>query len=186
MKLLFIIVGILIVIGIIGFIRNISSNKKWRSQTLKQREDEPEQSSPIEVTMEEIRHAVRKFSDQLPKGVYRTILVRDDHSIDYKHIAPILGGIPSKNFYMSKETYDLFEESEKHIPPVMDIVQKAVDQYVKDHKEYPMLKFDAERRVNYYQLLEHHYLKAVPDIQFYITKLDGLITHVKPETNSSS
>ncbi|MED1470319.1 DUF3939 domain-containing protein [Bacillus salipaludis] len=182
MKFLIFIVGILIFIGLIGFIRSLTGKKQ--SKTLS--DDDITQFPSIDVTLEEIRHAVRTFSDQLPKGVYRTILVRDDHSIDHKHIAPILGGTPSRNVYMSKETYDLFEESEKHIPPMMDLVQKAVDQYVKEHKEYPMLKFDSERRVNYYQLLEHHYLKEIPDIQFYITKLDGLITHVKPESGSSS
>ncbi|MED3563949.1 DUF3939 domain-containing protein [Bacillus xiapuensis] len=183
MKFLFIIVGIVLVIGIAFFIRKLIIINHMKSGT------DNNENTPfptIDVTMAEIRHAVRKFSDQLPKGVYRTILVRDDHSIDYKHIAPILGGMPEKNFYMSKETYDLFEECEKHIPPVMDMVQKAVDQFVLDHKEYPMLKYDADRRVNYYQLLEHHYLKEIPEIPFYITKLDGLITHAKPKTDSSS
>lgn len=140
----------------------------------------------IDVTIEDIRKAVRTFSDNLPKGVYRTILVQDDHSIDYQQLAPILGGIPSKKFYMSKETYDLFEESEKQIPIEMDIVQKAVDQYVKERKEYPMLKFDPLRRVNYYQLLQDHFLKSAPEIQFYITDLDGLITHIKPQKKTSS
>ncbi|CAH2713610.1 hypothetical protein BACCIP111895_00746 [Neobacillus rhizosphaerae] len=140
----------------------------------------------IDVTIEDVRMAIRKFSDNLPKGVYRTILVQDDNSIDFKQLASLLGGIPSKNFFMSKETYDLFEESEKQIPLEMDIVQKAVDQYVKEHKEYPMLKFDPQHRVNYYQLLQDHYLKGAPEIQFYITDLDGLVTHIKPQKKTSS
>ncbi|MDR6124699.1 F0F1-type ATP synthase assembly protein I [Bacillus sp. SLBN-46] len=140
----------------------------------------------IEVSIDEVRKAVRTFSDNLPKGAYRTILVKEDHSIDFNQLAPILGGVPSKNFYMSKETYDLFEENEKQIPIEMDIVQKAVDQYVKDHKEFPMLKFDPQHRVNYYQLLQDHYLKKAPEIQFYLTDLDGLITHIKPKKKNSS
>lgn len=87
---------------------------------------------------------------------------------------------------MSKETYDIFEEHEKHIPGEMDIVQKAVDLYVKEHSEYPMLPFDPERRVNYYQLIQDKYLKSAPEIQFYITDLDGLITHKKPAKKTSS
>lgn len=134
----------------------------------------------VDVSIEEVRKAIRTFSDNLPKGVYRTILVNDDNSIDFTQLVHILKGIPSKNFYMSKETYDLFEESEKIIPYEMDMVQKAVDQYVKEHKEYPMLKFDQQHRVNYYQLTQEHYLKAQPQTQFYITNLDGLITHIKP------
>lgn len=135
----------------------------------------------IDVAMEEVRKAIREFSDNLPKGVYRTILVQEDNSIDFKQLAPILGGIPSKKFYMSKETYDLFEESEKQIPIEMDTVQKAVDLFVKEHKEFPMLKFDPQHKVNYFQLIQEHYLKEEPKIQFYVTNLDSMITHIKPQ-----
>lgn len=135
----------------------------------------------IEVSIDQVRKAVRQFSDNLPNGVYRTFIVEDDNSIDFKHLAHILNGIPSKMFYMSKETYDLFEENDKKIPVEMDMVQKAVDLYVKEKKEYPMLRFDPQRRVNYYQLIQEKYLKSPPDTQFYITELDGLITHIKPE-----
>jgi len=140
----------------------------------------------IDVTIEDVRRAIRTFSNNLPKGVFRTILVQEDNSIDFKQLASLLGGSPSKKFYMSKETYDLFEESEKQIPIEMDIIQKAVDQYVKEHKEYPMLKFDPQHRVNYYQLLQDKYLKAAPKTQFYITDLDGLITHIMPQKKNSS
>jgi F0F1-type ATP synthase assembly protein I len=135
----------------------------------------------IDVTIDQVRKAVRQFSDNLPKGVYRTIIVKDDNSIDFKQLANILGGIPSKMYFMSKETYDLFEEKDKKIPAEMDKVQKAVDLFVKERKEYPMLRFDPNRRVNYYQLLQEKYLKSAPETQFYITELDGLITHIKPE-----
>lgn len=135
----------------------------------------------VDVTIDQVRKAIRQYSDNLPKGVYRTIIVQDDNSIDFKQIAKILGGIPSKKFYMSKETYDLFEENEKKIPAEMDLIQKAVDLYVKERKEYPMLRFDPERRVNYYQLIQENYLKSAPETQFYITELDGLITHIKPK-----
>ncbi|SDN11603.1 AtpZ/AtpI family protein [Bacillus sp. OK048] len=135
----------------------------------------------IDVTIDQVRRAVRQFSDNLPKGVYRTIIVQDDNSIDFKQLANILGGIPSKKFYMSKETYDLFEESEKNIPVEMDMVQKAVDLFVKERKAYPMLGFDPNRRVNYYQLMQDNFLKSEPEVQFYITDLDGLITHIRPE-----
>lgn len=134
----------------------------------------------IDVDLAEVRQAVRTFSDGLPKGVYRTILVNEDNSIDFSQLAHILGGIPSKKYYMSRETYDLFEETEKDIPVEMDKVQRAVDLYVKEKREYPMLPFDPSRRVNYYQLLQDHYLKEHPKIQFYITDCDGLVSHKKP------
>lgn len=156
--------------------------KKGSANTLTK--EEVDNLPIIDITIDEVRRAVRRFSDNLPKGVYRTIIVQDDNSIDFKQLAHILGGIPSKKYYMSKETYDLFEEEEKHIPFEMDLVQKAVDQYVKEQREYPMLKFDHEHRVNYYQLIQEHYLKYPPQTQFYITDLDGMITHVKPGKNS--
>jgi len=160
-----------------------------REESLKTEQNADKNYPIIDVSIEEVRKAIRTFSDNLPKGVYRTILVQEDNSIDFIQLAPLLGGIPSKKFYMSKETYDLFEENEKEIPIEMDMVQKAVDLFVKEHKEFPMLKFDPHHKVNYYQLGQEKYLKEAPKIQFYITDLDGLITHIKPQkkkmTNTS-
>jgi F0F1-type ATP synthase assembly protein I len=156
--------------------------KDSQVKNVSQKEQAEAKNYPIiDVTIDQVRKAVRQFSDNLPKGVYRSIIVQDDNSIDFKQLAHILCGIPSKKYYMSKETYDLFEENEKIIPAEMDMVQKAVDLYVKERKEYPMLQFDPNRRVNYYQLVQEKYLKSAPVTQFYITELDGLITHIKPE-----
>jgi hypothetical protein len=135
----------------------------------------------IDVSLHDVRRAIRKFSDTLPKGIYRTILINDDYSIDFSQLVRYLKGIPSKKFYMSKETYDIFDESEKMIPEIMDKVQKAVDQYVEEQKKYPILDYDPLRRVNYYELTHHHYLDFCPTIDFYITDYDGIITHIKPE-----
>lgn len=152
---------------------NFFNRKKQKEPTIK---DYP----IVDVNLNDVRKAIRKFTDQLPKGTYRTILVKDDYSIDFSQLVNYLGGIPSKKFYMSKETYDLFDESEKYIPKIMDKVQKAVDHYVEDHKKYPILEFDPSRRVNYYELMQNHYLDFLPEIEFYITDYDGIITHIKP------
>ncbi|MEO2077416.1 MAG: AtpZ/AtpI family protein [Bacillus sp. (in: firmicutes)] len=187
----FTILGTIFGLGIGGFTVYSLVRRHFQSHLPKsvgpKNTEEKKQTYPvIEVSIDEVRKAVRSFSDHLPKGVYRTILVQDDNSIDFTQLTSILGGIPSKKFYMSKETYDLFEENEKQIAIEMDIVQKAVDQYVKDHKEYPMLPFDPHHRVNYYQLLQDHYLKKAPVTQFYITDLDGLITNKQPQKKNSS
>lgn len=146
------------------------------------KQEESKKTWPIiEPDLEDIRNAVRTFSENLPKGVYRTILVKDDFSIDFEQLAHILGGIPAKKYYMSRETYDIFEEQEKDVPGVLDKVQKAVDAYVKDNKKYPMLQYDPLRRVNYYELLQEHYLDSKPELETYITDYDGLITHIKPK-----
>ena len=173
--------------GLTGYVMVLKYFKKPINETTQKDYDSQKEKNQttdypiIDVSLDQVRKAVRQFSDNLPKGVYRTIIVQDDNSIDFKQLANILGGIPSKMFYMSKETYDLFEENEKIIPAEMDMVQKAVDLYVKERKEFPMLQFDPNRRVNYYQLIQENYLKTTPETQFYITDLDGLITHIRPE-----
>jgi hypothetical protein len=47
---------------------------------------EPKITYPIiDVTKEQVRNTIRTYSDELPKGVYRTIVVKDDdYSIDFK------------------------------------------------------------------------------------------------------
>ena len=180
----------LVIGGVISYLmmyKYISSSKeeKEKSKSVKTKTKHKKEDNAelpiIDVTLEEVIKAVRSFSESLPNGVYRTILVKDDFSIDFKQLTSILHCIPSKPFYMSKETYDIFEEREKDIPPIIDQVQKAVDQYVKDQKKYPMLPYDPLRRVNYYLLIEEHYLNTMPEVELYITDYDGLISHHKPK-----
>lgn len=140
----------------------------------------------IDVTTDQVRNAIRRYSDELPKGVYRTIVVKDDYSIDFSKLTHILNGIPSKPFYMSKESYDIFEESEKEIPAIMDQVQKAVDTYKKEHQQYPIIPYDSHKKVNYYLLRNEHYLHFQPDVDFYITEYDGIISHIKPKRGNGS
>jgi hypothetical protein len=139
----------------------------------------------IDITVDEVRTAIRTFTNQLPKGVYRTILVKDDNEIDFNQLAHILGGFPSEKFYMSKETYDLFTESEKLIAYEMDVIQKAVDQYVNEYSTFPVLPFDPLKKINYFELIQKNFLKTEPQTQFYLTDLDGLVTHIKPAAQST-
>jgi hypothetical protein len=139
----------------------------------------------IDLTVDQVRNAIRTFTDQLPKGVYRTILVKEDNEIDFNQLAHILGGLPSEKFYMSKETYDLFTENEKLIAYEMDLVQKAVDQYVTENKSFPVLPYDPLKRVNYFELMQKNLLKTELQTQFYLTDLDGLVTHIKPDMKAT-
>jgi hypothetical protein len=177
-------------VTVIGSLATYLIMSKYLKHSSRKQTSKPEKSSKgplqskgwpvIDPATEDVVKAIRTYSENLPKGVYRTILVKEDNQIDFQQIAPILGGIPAKPFYMSKETYEVFPEHEKDIPPIMDIVQRAVDLYVKDHKHYPMLPYDPFRRVNYYQLLQGHYLDFMPEIELYITHYDGLVSHIKP------
>ncbi|MCT8136863.1 DUF3939 domain-containing protein [Anaerobacillus sp. CMMVII] len=134
----------------------------------------------VDVSIHEVRKAVMTFSDRLAKGVFTTILIKDDNSLDYEQLAPILGGIPSKTYYMSKETFDIFEEEEKEIPRIIDKVQRAVDAFVKEFKTPPLIKYDPYFRVNYYLLMQEGFLDFRPEISLYIHE-DGMVTHKKPD-----
>lgn len=136
--------------------------------------------STIEATLYDVQRAVKNYSADLPKGISRTILVKADNSIDFDKLAPYLNGIPSKSFFMSKETFEIFEEKDKQIPPIMDNIQKAVYMFYKTNGKYPMMPYDALNRINYYQLLQDHYIQEKPEIDLYLTDYNGLITHIKP------
>ncbi len=134
----------------------------------------------IEATASDVQKAIRYFAQNLPNGINRTILIKEDYGIDLEQLAPYIGGIPTKQFYMSRETYEIFEEFEKDLPSIIDKVQKAVHLYYKVNNRYPIKPYDSLNRVNYYQLLQGHYLDEKPDIDLYFTDYDGLITHLKP------
>lgn len=135
----------------------------------------------IDVTLYDVQRAVRNFSADLPKGINRTILVQADNGIDFKQLAPYLKGLPSKSFYMSKETYEIVEEKDKHIALVIDRIQRAVYLFYKANGQYPVMPYDSLHRINYYQLLQNHYITEKPNIDLYLTEYNGLITHIKPQ-----
>jgi F0F1-type ATP synthase assembly protein I len=172
--------------GLIGYIMiyNYFGREKPLEKAVvvpkKKKRSETAEWPRIEVTMKEIHEAIRCFAKDLPNGINRTILIKDDFSIDFEQLAPYIGGVPTKNFYMSKETYEIFEENEKGLPAIVDKVQKAVNLYFKVNNRYPIKPYDSLHRVNYYQLIQGHYLDEKPDIDLYFTDLDGLITHMKP------
>lgn len=134
----------------------------------------------IEASLYDVQRAVKNYSADLPKGISRTILVKEDCSIDFQKLAPYLKGIPNKPYYMSKETYEIFAENEKQIPPILDTIQKAVYMFYKANGKYPMMPYDPLHRVNYYQLMQDHYIQEKPEIDLYLTEYNGLITHIKP------
>ncbi len=131
--------------------------------------------------IESVKKAVREFADQAPKGVTTRTLVKDDHSIDFDLLKPYLKGIPEQKFYMSKETYEIFEEKDKIIPFYLDMIQFAVDQYVNMYKKIPITPGDPYRKVSYLLLEKSNLIHERPNIDFYITNDEYLITHIKPK-----
>lgn len=134
----------------------------------------------INFDIDSVKKAVREFADQAPKGVTTRALVKDDHSIDFDLLKPYLKGIPERNFYMSKETYEIFEEKDKIIPFYLDMIQFAVDQYVNMYKKIPITQGDPYRKVSYLLLEKSNLIHERPHMDFYITNDEYLITHKKP------
>jgi hypothetical protein len=157
-----------------------SKKLKGKTAVLKKDLKKDEEWPIIDASLDDVCEAVRKFSEDLPEEMSRTFIVRsEDYSIDFQHLAAYLSGIPSKPFYMSKETFEIFED--KAIPPIIDKVQKAVYLYNKVNNKYPARLYDPLHRVNYDLLLQDHYLDEKPSIDLYYTDYDGLITAQKPD-----
>lgn len=148
----------------------------------KQRADQTEGSSQsvvprIPVTLPQVKRAVREFERQLPEGVSRTVLVKANNEIDFRLLVPYLRGLPDRPFYMSRESFEIFAEEDRLIPYWLDIVQRAVDDYVEERKELPVVPGDRRRKVSYALLQKYYYLKEKPPVDFYLTHYENLITH---------
>lgn len=135
----------------------------------------------VTITLPEVKKLVREFEDKLPKGIKRTILIGQDNEINFQLMLPLLHGIPDRKFYMSRESFEIFEEEDRHIPQWLDIVQRAVDDYIADVKAAPVIPGDRRRKISYQLLMSNYYLKERPPLDFYLTNQEDLITHVPIE-----
>ncbi|MGB8000323.1 MAG: DUF3939 domain-containing protein [Anaerobacillus sp.] len=135
----------------------------------------------IDTTIHDIRRAVSLFADWKREGISLKVLVKDDNEIDSTLLAPHLGGIPSESFFMSKETFELFEYKDRHIPYWIDTVQKAVDSYFYSENEPPVIEGDPFRKISFYKLERRALLHERPPLDFYLTDQERMISHRKPE-----
>lgn len=139
------------------------------------------QSKPfarLDLTHQDVREAINQYEATLAElGLNRTVLIQDDHQINFELMASFLGGIPTKKFYMSRETYEIFEEEDKHIPVCLDVVQRAVDDYIITNNKLPVIDNCCNRRVNFDLLINNHNLKEKPSIPIFISDQQDLVTH---------
>ncbi|MFB1050046.1 DUF3939 domain-containing protein [Paraliobacillus sp. JSM ZJ581] len=131
----------------------------------------------IDVSLDDLKSAIHEYGMQLPNEIPLSVIVTDDLTIDYKLLAPILKGIPNKTYYMSKETYEIFEEKDKQLAIDFDNVQRAVDSYIQQTKELPVIHGDPYKRVSYHKLEKLSLLNYRPHQEFYITNDEYLITN---------
>lgn len=132
----------------------------------------------IQASIEDIRRAYSKWYEQKADGISSSILINDDNAINYKYLAPYLNGIPDKPFYQSKETLDIFEAKDRLIAIETDIVQRALDRYLKTEKKLPLIEHS--KRINYFELQQKKYLREKPETVFYVTNTENMISHFEP------
>jgi Protein of unknown function (DUF3939) len=150
----------------------------WRKKNENSKVEHP---TMIEASLHEIRQAVGKFAEKKRDGISLKVLVKDNNELDASFLISHLGGIPSKPFYMSKETFELFEEQHRHIPFWIDTVQRAVDSYIHSEKEAPIIEGDPFRKISFFKLEKKALLTERPPLDFYYTEQEGMVSHRKPE-----
>ncbi|NEZ45030.1 DUF3939 domain-containing protein [Paenibacillus alvei] len=151
---------------------------RWITQWFKRNKQiSPSVRKRVHVTVEDVRRAVLQYEKDMPNEIKRTTLMLADHSIDLKRLRRYLGGESDQKFYMSQYTYEIFDEKDKHIPIYLDMVQAAVDDYLDEHDDLPVLSGTRNRQVHYDLLVQSHYLKEKPPISLYLTTEQFLLTH---------
>ncbi|UOQ43487.1 DUF3939 domain-containing protein [Halobacillus salinarum] len=134
-----------------------------------------------DLSIHDVRQAVHAYADDKPQSVPLSVLIHEDLTLDYELLSPYLHAIPTKIYYMSRETYQIFEEEDYQLAKDMDVVQEAVDEYMKQTQEIPIIESDPYKRINYYKLEKLNLLPYRPNREFYMTNEEFMITYKKPE-----
>lgn len=157
--------------------------KRMRNKHHSSEKTEEKITYPTEyVSIERLRKAIHLYADQLPKGVPLQIIINEDRTINYSLLAPFLKAIPKDNYYMSRETYEIFEEKEKHLAFELDVIQVAVDNYIRHEKELPIIEGDPYRKVSFYKLEKLGLLDQRPNRDYFISRDEHLVTFRHPKT----
>lgn len=133
--------------------------------------------SSVQVTLDDVKQAVLKFEADMPDGINRKSLQLPDGSLELPRLSRYLGGVSDQKFYLSRETYEIFEEADREIPYFLDLVQVAVDVYVEETGKLPVLKPVPPFEVDFELLRKERYLKEIPPFPLYITDQEMLLTH---------
>ncbi|WP_026675684.1 DUF3939 domain-containing protein [Alkalihalobacterium bogoriense] len=138
----------------------------------KKKEAEP--LPKIQLSIDDVRQLITDASRDLPLHISLRALVKDDYSIDFTLLQSKLKGIPMNDFFMSKETFEVFETPE--MARIIDEVQRAIDQYVKENGKLPVIP--GSNQISYFLIRD--YLRDEPTVSLYVTKGDNLVTHRRP------
>ncbi|WP_347861211.1 DUF3939 domain-containing protein [Salimicrobium sp. PL1-032A] len=148
----------------------------WRRKK-KPTEVDTKEMQIMDLTIQDVRKAINEYAELKPDGVPLSVIIKPDLTIDYELLAPFLAGKPQKTYYMSRETYELFEEEGLQLAKDIDMVQQAVDAYVQQEGKIPMIENDPYRRVNFYMLERLGLITHRPQKEFYITKDEYMVDY---------
>lgn len=131
----------------------------------------------LDVTLGQVKIAILQWEKDMDDKISRTGLLNEDRLIDLTRLRRYLGGVSNQKFYMSRITFEVFEEKDMAIARYLDIVQAAVDDYMDEHANLPIISGSHNRQVHYDRLLQGHYLKERPDIPLFLTTEEFMLTH---------
>jgi hypothetical protein len=131
----------------------------------------------VETTLDQMREAVLRFESEMPEGINRIALLKSDGRLDASRLTRYLGGVSDRDYYVSRETFEIFEEKDREIPYYLDLVQAAVDNYMDETGKLPVIDESSQYQVDFSVLLRGHYLKEKPPFPLYVTDQEMMLTH---------
>ncbi len=153
----------------------------WKKKRQKDQSKQEQSLEVKELSLDQVRKAIHKYADDKPTEIPLSVLINHDLTLDYQLLAPYLHGIPRHRYYMSRETYELFTEEDKQLAYDIDAVQHAVDQYMQQTQETPVIENDPYKKINYFKLEGLGLLPERPERDFYLTNEEFMITYKKPD-----
>ncbi|WP_243521748.1 DUF3939 domain-containing protein [Bacillus pseudomycoides] len=132
-----------------------------------------------QITKDELEQAMARFLEKNANIVY-TVLVNEDYTVNYDLLKPYLPAFPTNTFIITKETLEVFEHTEENLELVkeIDIVQRAVDQYVTEKEMFPIVEKDEDRLICGMKLAP--YLERILKRKLYISEKHYLVSS-KPD-----
>ncbi|WP_335870857.1 DUF3939 domain-containing protein [Bacillus sp. 2205SS5-2] len=120
------------------------------------------------VPKHSIDQAISEWGKNKHDTIDYSVLLKNDQSIDYTFLKPYLKTLPSNNIYMSRHTFKLYEESEKHRMYLLDTAQDALFLYLNkmDTTKIPTLK--GSKKLNQHSLILAKVIEEPFPVDLYI------------------
>ena len=128
-----------------------------------------------ERVIQEMNDWVQVMQKKVPrvsKSIFFNSDNEDEFLLNLKPIHGQLGGRPSKQYYMSRITQEVFEEDDKHLALLLDSMQVIVEHYVAKRKKYPIKAVSEENEIEYSYLIGAGLLNEAPKYPLYIEEFE--------------